>query len=84
MDELQKALSQFYPSTSGGIGGGFNSPPGPYENSWILPPYSEDALRRDQPGTHERHERGLFDILSPGGKRKNVVTRKSYRRRICA
>lgn len=46
--------------------------------------FREDALRRDQPGTHERHERGLFDILSPGGKRTNVVTRKSDRRRICA
>lgn len=47
MDELQRAVAPFYPA-SGGMGGGFNPPPGPSENSWVVAPSSADELRRGQ------------------------------------
>lgn len=47
MDQLWQAVSQFYPA-SGGIGGGFNPPPSPSDNSWIVAPYSEEEIRRGQ------------------------------------
>lgn len=48
MDDLYKAVAPFYPSSSGSGGGGFNSPPGPSENSWIVNSSSAEELRRDQ------------------------------------
>ena len=48
MDDLYKAVAPFYPSSSGSGGGGFNSPPGPSDNSWIVNSSSAEELRRDQ------------------------------------
>lgn len=50
MDELQKAVSQFYPSSSGGMYGGSSAPSGPSGPSesaaWFFG--SSDELRREQ------------------------------------
>lgn len=48
MDDLYKAVAPFSPSSSGSGGGGFNSPPGPSDNSWIVNSSSAEELRRDQ------------------------------------
>lgn len=47
MDELQRAVAQFYPSTSGG---GFNQPTGPSDNSSIFVTYSAAELGSQQEG----------------------------------
>lgn len=48
MDELQKAVAQFYPSSSGGMYGASSTPPGPSDNSLILASSSADGLGREQ------------------------------------
>lgn len=37
MDELSQAYAQFYPSGSGGIPGGSSTPPGSFENPYLIP-----------------------------------------------
>ena len=50
MDELQRAVAQFYPSTSGGMNGGFNPSPVP-ENSSILAAASHETEGQPEPGS---------------------------------
>ena len=54
MDDLSRAISQFYPSASGGMSGGSSTPPGPSGHFGILLPFgSTDEVTQDD----------LFDAL---------------------
>lgn len=37
MDELSQAIAQFYPSSSGGMSGGPSTPPGSFDNPYLIP-----------------------------------------------
>ena len=60
MNELQQAVAQFYPA-SGGMGG-FNLPPGPSENSWLL---TTDELPRGLEVGEGGQEVGEVEVPQP-------------------
>ncbi|XP_050888768.1 uncharacterized mitochondrial cytochrome b-like protein AtMg00590 [Lathyrus oleraceus] len=60
MEDLVRAVAQFYPSSSGGMSGGFNQPPSP---EGALPVFHEN---QDQPGpsASEGEDRAVRDFSS--------------------
>ena len=78
MDELSRAVAQFYPSSSGGMGGGFNQPPSP-EGAGALPVVHEN---QDQPGPSASEGGGrdyTYELREIQSYREDVSLNVSYR-----
>ena len=64
MDELHKAVAQFYPSTSGGMYGGSCTPPGAFgEPSFFLPAQGKESQDPTNTAASEGHGRTHQDFL---------------------
>lgn len=74
MDELSKAVEQFYPSASGGMSGGFNSPPpSPSQTSMILTAPNQEPREQEFPAD------AAYDSISGYREAMSEDERSHYR-----
>jgi len=63
MDELQLALAQFYPPSSGGMYGEFNNPPGPFSEGVLA--LSSENQNEPTPSAYEGQGRSFDSQIGP-------------------
>jgi hypothetical protein len=61
MEDLHRAVAQFYPSSSGGMSGGFHQPPAPEGSSAVPVFHIEETLDQPGPSASEGEGRAVRD-----------------------
>nr|CBJ23364.1 hypothetical protein [Beta vulgaris subsp. maritima] len=76
MDELGKAVSQFYPPASGGMSGGSSTPPGPFEDPSFIPINEENQQLPETSNSKRDYRQELLTDKSLSRQFRNALVKQ--------